>query len=88
MKNNINIIIFIIVFDLKRRKIMQEYENFLKKALEMKNQFDSVNFLSISQNERSIIEKLKYEGLIKNIRYIGMFAVGFDITYDGIHYFD
>lgn len=67
---------------------MKKLETFLNKAIEQKNEFNSVNFLSISSEDSVIIDKLKNEGLIDNIRYIGMQAVGFDLTYDGLHYFD
>lgn len=67
---------------------MKEFEIFLKDAIEKKNEHNSVNFIPIKPNDRAIIDKLKNEGLIENIRYIGMSAVGFDITYDGLHYFD
>lgn len=67
---------------------MKEFEVFLKNAIEKKNEHNSVNFMLIEPNDRAIIDKLKNDGLIENIRYIGMGAVGFDITYDGLHYFD
>ena len=67
---------------------MKEFEVFLKDAIEKKNEFNSVNVLPIQPNDRAIIDKLKNDGLIKNVRYIGMGAVGFDFTYDGLHYFD
>ena len=44
--------------------------------------------MEIGPNERLIIEKLKDEHYITNVRFIGMRAVGFDLTYDGLHYFD
>ena len=67
---------------------MKEFEVFLKNALEQKDKYNSVNFISIKPSDRTIIDKLKDMGLIEKIRYIGMAGVGFDITYDGIHYFD
>lgn len=67
---------------------MKEFETFLAKAIDQKNDFVSVNFLPISYNDRAIIDKLKKEGLIDNVRYIGMQAIGFDLTYDGLHYFN
>lgn len=67
---------------------MKEFEIFLKNAIRQKNEFNSVNVLPIQSNDRTIIDKLKNDGLIENIRYIGMNAVGFDLTYDGLHYFD
>ena len=67
---------------------MKEFEIFLKNAIGQKNEFNSVNVLPIQPNDRAIIDKLKNDGLIENIRFIGMGTVGFDLTYDGIHYFD
>ena len=62
--------------------------SFSRQSNRTKNDFGSVNFLPISYDDRAIIDKLKKEGLIDNVRYIGMQAVGFDLTYDGLHYFD
>ena len=67
---------------------MKEFEAFLAKAIKQKSDFGSVNFLPITYDDRAIIDKLKKEGLIDNVRYIGMQAVGFDLTYDGLHHFD
>lgn len=67
---------------------MKEFEAFLAKAIKQKSDFGSVNFLPISYDDRKIIDELEKEGLINNVRYIGMQAVGFDLTYDGLHYFD
>lgn len=67
---------------------MKEFEALLKDAIENKNEFNSVNCLPIEFKDRMLIDKLKNTGLIENVRYIGMSAVGFDLTYDGLHYFD
>ena len=67
---------------------MKEFDAFLAKAIEHKDEFGSVNFLPISYYDRAIIDKLKKEGFIDNVQYIGMQAIGFDLTYDGLHYFD
>ena len=67
---------------------MKEYELFLKKAIDLKDKYNSINFMSIEQSEREIIKILESLGLINNVRYIPTNNVGFDITYDGIHYFD
>ena len=67
---------------------MKEFEAFLAKAIEHKDEFGLVNFLPISYDDRAIIDKLKKEEFIDNVRYIGMQAIGFDLTYDGLHYFD
>ena len=67
---------------------MKEYEDLLKRSIELKNAQNSVNCMEIGPNERQIIEKLRDEHYITNVRFIGMRAVGFDLTYDGLHYFD
>lgn len=67
---------------------MRDFELFLKKALEQKNSNGFVNYVEIARGEEMIIEKLKDEGLIKNIRHFGRNTVGFDLTYEGSHYFD
>lgn len=38
---------------------MKKFETFLASAIKQKNEFDSVNFLPISSEDRSIIDKLK-----------------------------
>lgn len=75
-------------FLIKEEKRMTDFEVFLRKAREQKTDNSSINFLPINSEDRAIIEKLEKDGLIKNARYIGMKAVGFDLTYDGLHYFD
>lgn len=67
---------------------MKDFEEFLKKSIEEKNQFNSVNCIPIDTDGRMIIDKLKDEGLIKNVRYMSMCTVGFDLIYDGLHYFE
>ena len=67
---------------------MKDFEEFLKKSIEEKNQFNSVNCISIDTDGRMIIDKLKDEGLIKNVRYMSMCTVGFNLIYDGLHYFE
>lgn len=67
---------------------MEEYEVFLKRALELKDRHNSVNCMQIVPNDRLTLEKLKQERLICNFRSIGMNNVGFDLTYDGLHYFE
>lgn len=46
---------------------MKDFEEFLKKSIEEKNQFNSVNCIPIDTDGRMIIDKLKDEGLIKNV---------------------
>ena len=67
---------------------MKEFEVFLKKCIEAKNENNSVNYISIDSNERIIVEKLKKEQYIDNVRPIGPKAIGLDLTYAGLHYFD
>jgi len=67
---------------------MEEYEVFLKNALELKDEHNCVNSMRIAPNDILTLEKLKQEGLISNFRKIGMNNVGFDLTYDGLHYFE
>lgn len=67
---------------------MEEYEVFLKRALELKDRHNSVNCMQIVPNDLLTLEKLKQEGLISDFRRIGMNNVGFNLTYDGLHYFD
>ncbi len=72
---------------------MHDYEIFLKKGLELKNAHNFVNYMPIDMESRAemrnIVKKLEEMGLIKNIRYMSKDeAVGFDITYEGCHYFD
>lgn len=70
---------------------MKEYEIFLKKFIDS---FDSNNpnnrimCYEYQANERSLIKKLEDLGLIENVAFMGMKYVGFDLTYDAIHYFD
>lgn len=69
---------------------LEDYEIFLKTALEFvdrESDYPRVNFYEIKNGERPIIDKLKYEGLITNVTYMAMNHVGFDITYEGLHYF-
>lgn len=45
---------------------MKEYEELLKKSIELKNAQNSINCMEIGPNERLIIEKLKDEHYITN----------------------
>lgn len=70
---------------------MKEYEKFLKRCIETVDQKDPYHRIfqyELQGNDRAIIEKLETLGCITNITYMGMKYVGFDITYDGMHYFD
>lgn len=75
-------------FLIKEEKRMTDFEVFLRKEREQKTDNSSINLLPINSEDRAIIEKLEKDDLIKNVRYIGMKAGGFDLTYDGLHYFD
>ena len=71
------------------KKQMKDYERFLKKIIPKARKDDlSVLMYEYEQGERVLIEKLRDEGLIKSVRFMGMKYVGFDFTYDGYHYFD
>ena len=67
---------------------MKDYEVFLNNAINAMDKNNSVNSIKIENYEREIIKELETKGLIKNIRYISNFFVGFDLTYNGINYFD
>ena len=67
---------------------MKDFEKFLTIAIEKKNEYNNINCLKISPDDRIIVQELADRRLIENIRYIGMSAVGFDLTYQGLHYFD
>lgn len=70
---------------------MKEYEKFLKKCIESldkNNPYHRIFQYEMKGDDRAIIEKLKNLGYIANVTYMGIKHVGFDITYDGIHYFD
>ena len=71
------------------KKQMKDYERFLKKIIPKARKDDlSVLMYEYEQGERVLIEKLRDEGLIKSVRFMGRKYVGFDFTYDGYHYFD
>lgn len=67
---------------------MKEFEVFLKMAIDRKNEHNSVNFIPLGQGDREIIKMLEASGYITNVRYISMQAVGFDLNYAGLHYFN
>ena len=72
-------------------EVMQNYEEFLRAVLnsvDRESAHPCINFYELKNGDRLIIEKLKSEGLIKNVRFPGGDHVGFDITYEGLHYFD
>ncbi len=68
--------------------MMKDFEQFLQKSYEVKNENGYVNYIQINPQDRNIVEHLQLLALIENVRYIGMNAVGFDLTYEGLHYFD
>lgn len=67
---------------------MNEYEILLKEAFALKNEYGFVNYMQISVTDRPAIQELENLSLIENVRYIGKDAVGFDLTYKGLHYFN
>ena len=74
---------------------MKDYEKFLKRCIETVDQKDPYHRVSqyeLKGDDQAIIEKLKSLGCISNVTYMvmnmGTKYVGFDITYDGLHYFD
>lgn len=78
---------------LKKREVinMKDYEKFLKTCVESVDK-DDPNYRIVQYEmkgeDRMIIKKLEGMGLISNVIYMGIKYVGFDITYDGLHYFD
>lgn len=75
----------------KESEKMKEYEKFLKGCIETVDQKGPNHRIfqyELQGNDRAIIEKLKTLGCITNVTYMGLKYVGFDITYDGMHYFD
>lgn len=64
------------------------YEEYLAEAIKSYNEKGNNNYTPLKDGDRLIIEELENKGLIKNVRYIGREAVGFDLTYSGTHYFD
>ena len=78
---------------LKKREVinMKDYEKFLKKCVDSVDKDDPYHRIlqyEMKGEDRMIIKKLEDIGLISNVTYMGMRYVGFDITYDGLHYFD
>lgn len=73
----------------EKEQDMKDYEILLKNLIP-KARKDDWNVLTyeFAPGERVLFKKLEDEGLIENVRYIGMKYVGFDFTYDGYHYFD
>ncbi len=67
---------------------MKTFEEFLQEAISKANEYGRVNLMGIGNEDRVIITKLQDEGLIENVSFISMIGVGFDLTYDGLHYFD
>lgn len=47
----------------EKRCHMKEFEAFLAKAIEQKNDFGSVNFLPISYDYRTVINTVRYIGM-------------------------
>lgn len=67
---------------------MKDFEIFLKKAIGLKNENNSIDSMPIELFERNIVNELERLGLITNVRYIALIGVGFDLTVKGVNYFD
>jgi hypothetical protein len=68
---------------------MKDYEILLKKLIPKARKDDwSILTYEYANGERVLFKKLEEDGLIENVRYIGMKYIGFDFTYNGYHYFD
>ena len=70
---------------------MREYEHLLKTILETcdyNNPNHRVRVYEFHENERMVFNKLEEMDLIKNVTHIGQRYIGFDLSYDAIHYFD
>ena len=68
---------------------MKDYEILLKKLIPKARKDDwSILTYEYANGERVLFKKLEEDGLIENVRYMGMKYIGFDFTYNGYHYFD
>lgn len=70
---------------------LKNYEQFLATIISgMDLSSDNLRIFQyeMKDGERMLIKKLEDLGLIENVSYIGINYVGFDLTYDGLHYFD
>lgn len=72
-----------------QEKNMKDYEILLKKLIPKARKDDwSILTYEYVNGERVLFKKLEEDGLIENVRYMGMKYIGFDFTYNGYHYFD
>ena len=70
---------------------MKDFESLLNSAIENKDKYNAAKGLIIKSNDRELIKKLEQMDLIRNPVYSrgnDGEIVSFDITYDGLHYFD
>lgn len=68
---------------------MKDYEILLKKLISKANKDDwNILLYTIEASERPLFGKLEKDGYIKNVNFRGQKYVGFDLTYEGMHYFD
>lgn len=70
---------------------LKNYEQFLAlviSGMDLSSDNLRVFQYEMKDGERMIIKKLESLGLIENVSYMGINFVGFDLTYDGLHYFD
>lgn len=70
---------------------LKDYEQFLATIIgriDLSSDILRIFQYEMKSGERMIIKKLEDLGLIENVTYMGINYVGFDLTYDGLHYFD
>lgn len=70
---------------------LKNYEQFLAtviRGIDLSSDNLRVFQYEMKDGERTIIKKLESLGLIEHVSYMGINFVGFDLTYDGLHYFD
>lgn len=70
---------------------LKDYEQFLATVIgriDLSSDILRIFQYEMKSGERMIIKKLEDLGLIENVTYMGINYVGFDLTYDGLHYFD
>lgn len=70
---------------------LKDYEQFLAtviSGIDLSSDNLRIFQYEMKSGERTIIKKLKDLGLIEKVTYMGMKYVGFDLTYDGLHYFE
>jgi len=82
---------YFVIKEQEETKRFNTWEKLLWRLLKCKTQCGdvvSVNFIQLTGDEEITLRKLKELGLIINYRRLGMEGVGFDFSYDGLHYFE